>query len=181
MDYPWYSLLKNEEGVTQGDIIKNCPVARLVTNTEIITPGDNIKASIDYMDGVVVTQACDIANNKVKDIILCNIIRLSEYKNDCLNKGMSEKNFDNSIQSILKGQQYAFHLLNNYRSNEFADDYYIVSFKDVFSVPLDILKNVALTNGYRLRLNTPYREHLAQAFARFFMRIGLPQNIVLSM
>jgi hypothetical protein len=31
--------------------------------------------------------------------------------------------------------------------------------------------------GNRLRLCPPYREHLAQAFARFFMRVGLPSDI----
>jgi len=31
--------------------------------------------------------------------------------------------------------------------------------------------------GNRLRLLPPYREHLAQAFARFFMRVGLPADI----
>ncbi len=46
--------VKNEDRVTQGDIIKNCPVARLVTDIKVIYPGDGIKlASIDYMDGVV--------------------------------------------------------------------------------------------------------------------------------
>jgi len=31
--------------------------------------------------------------------------------------------------------------------------------------------------GYHLRLLSPYREHLSQAFARFFMRVGLPVDI----
>jgi hypothetical protein len=29
----------------------------------------------------------------------------------------------------------------------------------------------------RLRLLPPYREHLSQSFARFFMRVGLPVDI----
>ena len=29
----------------------------------------------------------------------------------------------------------------------------------------------------RIRVLPPYREHLSQAFARFFMRVGLPQDI----
>lgn len=28
-------------------------------------------------------------------------------------------------------------------------------------------------------LNSPYKEHLSQAYARFFMRVGLPTNISL--
>jgi hypothetical protein len=46
----------------------------------------------------------------------------------------------------------------------------------------DILRDFTVLVGTRrrsnrlsgLRLCPPYREHLAQAFARFFMRVGLP-------
>ncbi len=31
-------------------------------------------------------------------------------------------------------------------------------------------------NRTRLRLRSPYKEHLAQAFARYFMRVGLPHD-----
>ncbi|MBD5492017.1 MAG: hypothetical protein HDR16_07880 [Lachnospiraceae bacterium] len=41
----------------------------------------------------------------------------------------------------------------------------------------DIAKEMAFKNGKRLRLCPPYREHLSQAFARYFMRVGLPVNI----
>lgn len=30
-----------------------------------------------------------------------------------------------------------------------------------------------------LRLLPPYREHLSQAFARYFMRVGLPQDLII--
>jgi len=48
--------------------------------------------------------------------------------------------------------------------------------------PLDstgILEELVTHTGKRLRLCPPYREHLAQAFARFFMRVGLPQDVQL--
>jgi hypothetical protein len=32
----------------------------------------------------------------------------------------------------------------------------------------------------RLRLRSPYREHLSQASARFFMRVGLPRPVTVS-
>jgi hypothetical protein len=31
-------------------------------------------------------------------------------------------------------------------------------------------------NRRRLRLTSPYKEHFAQAFARFYMRVGLPHD-----
>ena len=33
------------------------------------------------------------------------------------------------------------------------------------------------TWGLRWRLQSPFREHFSQAFARFFMRVGLPAAI----
>ena len=53
----------------------------------------------------------------------------------------------------------------------------IVDFRTVFSVPFDFLKHKILNTPTRLRLLSPYKEHLSQAFARFFMRVGLPVDI----
>jgi len=39
------------------------------------------------------------------------------------------------------------------------------------------LRGLAQRGEPRLRLRPPYREHLSQAFARFFMRVGLPTDI----
>ncbi len=46
-----------------------------------------------------------------------------------------------------------------------------------FGVKLTSLKDLAVRRSPRPRLLPPYREHLAQAFARFFMRVGLPVDI----
>jgi NADPH:quinone reductase-like Zn-dependent oxidoreductase len=56
----------------------------------------------------------------------------------------------------------------------------VVDFHEVFSLPLDFLTAWVQAKGEpRLRLRPPYREHLSQAFARFFMRVGLPDDISL--
>jgi len=53
----------------------------------------------------------------------------------------------------------------------------IVDFHEVYTAPTNVVREFALRTGKRLRLLPPYREHLAQAFARFFMRVGLPVDI----
>jgi len=50
----------------------------------------------------------------------------------------------------------------------------LVDFRYVYSVTFDLLNNLAASRAQRLRLLPPYREHLSQAFAKFFMRVGLP-------
>jgi hypothetical protein len=51
----------------------------------------------------------------------------------------------------------------------------IVEFHEVFTVPREFLESLLAARGrIRPRLLSPSREHLSQAFARYFMRVGLP-------
>jgi len=55
--------------------------------------------------------------------------------------------------------------------------YSIVDFHRIYSLPKNYLRKIAQEKEVRLRLLPPYREHLSQAFARYFMRVGLPVDI----
>lgn len=55
--------------------------------------------------------------------------------------------------------------------------YQVVDFRNIYSVSLNFLSDLTMKKGERLRLLPPYREHLSQSFARFFMRVGLPVDI----
>jgi hypothetical protein len=52
----------------------------------------------------------------------------------------------------------------------------IVEFRRVYSLPIAYVRRHVRVASH-LRLLPPYREHLSQAFARFFMRVGLPMDI----
>ena len=79
MDYPWFELQENSKDITQGDIIKGCPVP-ILKEFDISEEGQNVQAEIATIDGIVLTQACDIANNKVENIILCAITSKTEFE-----------------------------------------------------------------------------------------------------
>jgi hypothetical protein len=54
----------------------------------------------------------------------------------------------------------------------------VVDFLELYTLPRAFLESLLKgRGGSRVRLLPPYREHLSQAFARFFMRVGLPQPI----
>jgi len=53
----------------------------------------------------------------------------------------------------------------------------VVNFRQIFSLPTAHLARHAASLGQRFRLESPYLEHFSQAFARFFMRVGLPASI----
>lgn len=77
MDYPWYQVLKDSDSITQGDIIKNCyiPLPNKEVYSSIINPeSENVPdLNIITQDVIIVSQACDIANNKINSIVVCPI------------------------------------------------------------------------------------------------------------
>ena len=80
-------------------------------------------------------------------------------------------------EELRKGNIPGYFLLNKAIKEEFETDYLIVDFRSVFSIPFEFLLDFTKNEPQRLRLLPQYREHLSQAFARFFMRVGLPVDI----
>jgi hypothetical protein len=62
------------------------------------------------------------------------------------------------------------------REREPRLEWSVVIFHWLSTLPKIFLRDFAASLGPRLRLRSPYREHLAQAFARYFMRVGLPHD-----
>lgn len=48
---------------------------------------------------------------------------------------------------------------------------------NIDDAPHEIIKQLAKSKGKRLRLLSPYKEKLAQAFAYYYMRVALPLDI----
>lgn len=81
---------------------------------------------------------------------------------------------------MRRGNIPGYHVLRGSDIEGWNKDNYVVDFRNVYSLPSQFLKSLAAKRGKRLRLLPPYREHLSQAFARFFMRVGLPVPINLN-
>ncbi len=85
----------------------------------------------------------------------------------------------NTWKAILKGREHRYSMLDGWHSAGISIGVRIVDFGRIFSLPKSFVSQFAASQGRRLRLRSPYREHLSQSFARFFMRVGLPQDIQL--
>jgi len=167
--YPWYSVVSGEE-IQQGDIIERCPVFR-PRNANLDNPGERGYFDWDDRDLVVMSQTCDLVqeHEKVKDVLLCALWKKSEFTSGHLStaKGLEE---------ARRGSLPAFHLLDRCTVSPFERELRIVEFHRTYSLPIVFLRQRAKREPH-LRLMTPYREHLSQAFARYFMRVGLPMDI----
>ncbi len=173
--YDWYQIVSGP-AYTQGDIFKGCPIPVPAPDEAFfeaaIRERDQAQAQIIVRTAtlIVLTQACDIEQNKVDSIVLCPVFTFAEaaeQRGELASPGGKNK---------LKGGQYFFlHLINS--DVEIGFEYGVVDFRVLYTLPADFLKLVAARGGERPRLLPPYREHLSQAFARYFMRVGLPIDI----
>jgi hypothetical protein len=179
-DFQWYDLYSKEDEFEQGDIILNFPLLdppiQLYSRTLYIDEENEIRLDSDIKtyDVILMTQSCDIERFTPDNIVIfCPIYDLIDAKKP---NGKSLNNPD-SWNKLRKGQIVHAHLLNRCELPNFEFDYKVVDLHRVISIPLQVLRERQQIQEKRVRLLPPYREHLAQAFARQFMRVGLPLDL----
>ncbi|MDL1971055.1 MAG: hypothetical protein LWW94_08815 [Candidatus Desulfofervidaceae bacterium] len=167
-NYPWYKIVGPDEPFLQGDFIDSCPV--IIPPSQLETGQLNVDV-VEY-DVVIMSQSCDLAHGKLDLVLVCPIWPLSEFeKRSDFFKSKKGK------EALRRGNVPGYHLLNRCGIEGFETDCLVVDFRNVYGVPFNFILELATKRGKRRRLLPPYREHLSQAFARFFMRVGLPVDI----
>jgi hypothetical protein len=174
MEYPWYGIVEGEN-LRQGDFLDRCPV--LVPKGPIVIESNQttelqLDGYIEEYDVVIMSQSCDLEQDKLDFVLVCPHWSLEELgqKNEYLKSSKGK-------EDLRRGHIPGYHLLAACELEGMARPLRVVDFRTASSLPLEFLKQFASSSGRRLQLLPPYREHLAQAFARFFMRVGLPADI----
>jgi len=164
MVYPWFDIVDGDD-IEQGDIFERFQF-RVVDDDdpETIHPLER--------DIIVITQSCDIKEDKVTHLVCCPLYELENYSTNIDRKlaGKDQRN------AIIAGRIVHLHMLNQC-DLRIERDFRLINFARILEVKKQKLISFSRTCGPRLRLLPPYREHMAQAFARSFMRVGLPADI----
>lgn len=177
MEYKWYKEINNSDNIEQGDLILDCPIL-IPPPPPMLEVGAESEIEIKYLDSIILSQSCDLANNKIEIVLVCPYYTLKTFIDNLPEGEKTKRAIDRHIDNLRKGNLPGYHLLN--KSVEVKlNDYLIVDFRNVYGIQLQSLRSIALAFKSRVRLLPPYREHLSQAFARYFMRVGLPQDIVI--
>lgn len=172
LQYPWYQVVKGDE-LAQGDVLRDFEV--LVPTTVCEDGVDTCTAELKEFDVVVVTQSCDIKQGKSTSLLLCPLFELWDFIKEAKARG---ENWGGDMREKLRqGLLPGYHLIDAFVHDDVTLPLSVVDFHEVYTSPTNHVKKFAESCGPRLRLCPPYREHLAQAFARFFMRVGLPVDI----
>lgn len=185
----WYEAVPAEAPLTQGDIALKCPLVGWASDRPIPEGALNeatLTAPIEAreVDVIILTQSCDLEQNKVDNVILCPFGDLPAYKElwreaeAGRGQNPTAGNWERHCNNIQAGYLWNLAMLNRGEVDELATERLIVDFGDIYTAPKLFLESFLRQRGsHRLRLRPPYREHLAQSFARFFMRVGLPTPI----
>jgi hypothetical protein len=102
----------------------------------------------------------------------CPIFSLAEF--ETVNPAFARRGRWNEV---LKGRIEGLHMLASPAVPDDNRQALVVDFREIYSLPSDYLTDHAAQLGPRWRLVSPFLEHFSQAFARFFMRVGLPSTI----
>lgn len=157
--------------LAQGDLLPDChrPVFVDPTPTDDESPRD---VEVKRQRLIVVTQSCDLENDKVEFVALCPIHTLDEF-------AASNPHFSNrkNWEQVRRGNRHSLHMLASHENPSDNEASMVVDFGHIVSLPARYLGEHTDALGDRLRLISPFLEHFSQAFARFFMRVGLPSTI----
>jgi len=162
----WWTSVEGRN-LAQGDLLTDCNIP-IFAGME----GDPVEEYVTSARLIVMTQSCDLENGKAKFVSLCPIHSIIEFED-------SNPNYKKprAWEVVRKGNVAALYLLSSPSNPESNRDCMVVDFGQIISLPIEYLSNHAESLGNRYRLSSPYLEHFSQAFARFFMRVGLPSVI----
>ncbi len=156
--------------LAQGDFLRDCLIPAFMPDFHKGSADEEIPVGVGNL--IIVTQSCDLENAKVQYVALCPLHSLAEFEDGNPNYRQKGK-----WEEVRKGRVEGLHLLASPSQPENNREALVVDFRQIISLPFAYLSDHADSLGQRWRLESPFLEHFSQAFARFFMRVGLPSAI----
>ena len=178
----WWSAVSGVD-LEQGDLLHDFPIS-VVQPVEQGEPGyrsaRSVSVEIQVMTGVVITQTCDLAQGKVNDVLVARVVPWHAFAEAQYRAGNTNVISGAYINNLIQGNIQPIALLGE-RQTRPQLNWSIVDFRELVTPQRSAIDGHNQEPGHRtrLRLRSPYKEHLAQAFARYFMRVGLLHDATL--
>jgi hypothetical protein len=150
--------------VDQGDIFDDCPVAQFESVPE---PQASVVELTSQLRRVyVLTQACDLAQRKVSNVVVAQILDAEQLAANSVLKAADVRG------PVRAGRVHGWYFLPKSPSLGLSES--IVDFRALHTVRWEVLEELCREGKRIAHLESLYREHLAQHFANTYSRIGLP-------
>lgn len=165
MDTPYRSI-QPDSPLEQGDILDGVPLVfwSLDEKADPLGQRESVEATARV---VVLTQSCDLANQKTTRIQVAVVHEAQAL----VDTGI--------IRASLIRDQISRHRVYGWYFLPAGDDFpeSIVSLHDLHTVPRPMLEQLVKDGKRVVSLGTPYREHLAQQFSLTYARIALRYSL----
>jgi hypothetical protein len=163
----WYEVTEGS-AFEQGDLFQDV-LLPVVINADPQRP----EVVLEQVTAVVLSQTCDLVNGKLDQVLFAAVVPYDVYSAEQERAGNGFVASRRFRRAVLDGALPPLSVLRP-ATGEPVLPWSLVDFRRTYSLPTDGAAELATRLGPRLRLRSPYREHLAQGFARFYMRVGLP-------
>jgi hypothetical protein len=169
---PWSDVvldaLDPREWLHQGDLLVDIkiPVFKALLDLQ---NDPNPEIPVDVGTLIVMTQSCDLVNRKAPMVACCPVHTLKEFES-------YNEHFKQGWENVRRGKIAGLHLLpgSDLRDNRTC---LVIDFRVIHSFTIEHVIDFIKDAENHPRLASPYLEHMSQAFARVFMRVGLPVDI----
>lgn len=167
----WYDVTTGPT-LLQGDLVPGCPISRIEREWTFPLQLQQVVGNIVSADLIVMTQSCDLENDKIAQVLLAQVSDWPAVVKEGIAHGNAAVRSREFRKKLIVGAIPGLSLLHKFEGPP-KFEWSVVNFHRLYTLPKVFLQQYAQSLGPRLRLRSPYREHLAQAFARYFMRVGL--------
>jgi hypothetical protein len=151
--------------VDQGDLIDGCPILQVVKFDPKNPDSPQVSCSTHRV--VVLTQTCDLANQKTRRITVAIVHDAQLLVEQDLVRAVDIRG------PIRAGRVYGWYFLPSCEACELSES--IVDLRQLHTIPREVLDTLCASGRRMARIRPLCREHLAKHFADTFSRIGLPE------
>lgn len=161
----WYGTVRVGDDFEQGDIFTNATIP----NISAVDLSRTQEIPIRQGSFIILTQSCDVP--KAETILLAEM-----YLYSTLLKGSQASIFAKSQtkDALIRNRLEHYFLLPPYGDDSMS--WSIVSFRNLHVVSRAVLNSLA-AEAPPIQMASPYKELLGECFARFMMRVALPEPL----
>lgn len=179
MSSGWYTTYNSSDKLLQGVVITDFPLVDLEDLDYPSSEGDK-ELAFQTSDVIVLTQSCDLQNNKVKFVHLAPVYRLKSIVDSSLrNDEKTNKPITKLYEELRKGFRLNAFLLEDVSKRtvrRLQGEKLVARYDEAVVVPITFIEEFFALSKRKnfLALKSPYRESLSQGYGRFFMRVANP-------
>jgi hypothetical protein len=152
--------------VSQGDILDGCPI--LVWKLAPPPLDLDVPPEVRIIRVVVLTQACDLAQDKTTRVVVAPVHAAAELVAGNILKAGAVRD------QVRRGLVFGWYFLPAAPAPINLDEA-IVDLRELHTIERRILEYLVSAGKRVGRIQTPWREHLAQHFGTTYTRIALPE------